>query len=143
MEHLQLTYNGGQAALNALAASEIDLMFAALPLVLPYIEAGRMPAIALASPQRFPLLPNLPTAAEQGAAEITWEGWFGVYASRRMATGARDQLLASLTRSLATRAVRAGLLQQGLQPTQPDSETFAPRLLADRDRAAAVLSAAP
>src|SRR5690606_31045032 len=73
IDHLQLTYNGGQAALNALAASEIDLMFAALPLVLPYIEAGRMPAIALTSPQRFPLLPNLPTAAEQGAIEITWE----------------------------------------------------------------------
>jgi hypothetical protein len=139
-EALHLTYNGGQSALNALAASEIDFLFAALPLVLPYLEAGRLRALGLASTERFPLLPQLPTLAEQGASGLVWEGWFALYAGRMVSPGVRQELVRRLAQSVASRSTRTILLQQGLQPADPDPVRFVARIAADRDRAAHLLS---
>jgi tripartite-type tricarboxylate transporter receptor subunit TctC len=140
LQQLHLDYNGGQSALNALVASEIDFLFAALPLVLPYVDAGRLRALGLASTERFPLLPQLPTLAEQGAPELVWEGWFGLYASRAISPRVREPLLGRVAESLASGPIRSVLLQQGLQPADPDAARFAARIAADRDRGARLLS---
>jgi tripartite-type tricarboxylate transporter receptor subunit TctC len=138
---LQVAYNGGQAALNGLARAEIDAVFLALPLALPYLESGRLPALGLASRQRFDLLPQLPTLAEAGH-DLVWEGWFALYASPRMAPQLHQRLQAAVQNVLASGGVRSALLLRGLVPAAADLAGFAARVHAEQAVAVNAISAA-
>lgn len=138
-EFLHVPYNGGYAALNALIAAEIDVMFAALPLAMPYIEGGKLPALGLASKQRFVLLPQLPTLAEAGL-DLIWEGWFALAAGRTMTDVVRARLRARLQATIAAPAVRSGLLLRGLEPADAEVARFGARVAADRARAVVALA---
>jgi tripartite-type tricarboxylate transporter receptor subunit TctC len=139
-DFLHVPYNGGYAALNALRSAEIDVMFAALPLAMPYVEAGKLPVLGLASKARFVLLPQVPTLAEAGL-DLVWEGWFALYASRRMAPELRARLRERVQAAMASGPVRSGLLLRGLEPADPDLASFLARVGAERARAEAALAA--
>ncbi|EJL73499.1 hypothetical protein PMI12_03473 [Variovorax sp. CF313] len=73
-------YKGaGQAATDALAGT-VDAMTDNLPSSLPHIKAGRLRALAVLSPQRSPLLPDVPTYRELGFEAMSEGGWFGLVA---------------------------------------------------------------
>ena len=55
-------------------------MLAAISAPLPQIKAGKLRAIGFAGPARSPLLPDVPTIAEQGYPGFQSRGWFGVFA---------------------------------------------------------------
>lgn len=63
---VHIPYKGSGPALTALIGGEVDMMFAGLLSVLPYIKSGRLRAIAITSEQRSPVLPGIPTMAEAG-----------------------------------------------------------------------------
>jgi tripartite-type tricarboxylate transporter receptor subunit TctC len=138
---LHVAYNGGQAALNGLARSEIDAVFLALPLALPYVESGRLPVLGIASRQRFDLLPQLPTLRE-GGLELVWEGWFALYASPRMTARLRQSLRALVQDALATGGVRSALLLRGLVPAAGEPDMFAARVRAEHAAAVNAVSTA-
>jgi tripartite-type tricarboxylate transporter receptor subunit TctC len=141
IETLAVGYNGGHAALNALVAGEVDLFFGALPLVQPYIQSQRLPAIGIASVGRFPLLPNLPTLTEVGFPGFVWEGWFALYAEDLDARG-RARVGGRLAKALAAPTARTALLQRGLLPADSDPIRFTARVAGDRERAARLLAGA-
>ena len=59
-----IPYRGSAPALQGLLAGEVDLMFDNLGVSLPLVEAGNLKLVAVASPQRLPSLPDVPTIAE-------------------------------------------------------------------------------
>ena len=63
---LHIPYKGGGPALNAAVGGEVEVIIISLPLSLPFIKAGRLRALALCSPKRSTLWPQLPTTAEAG-----------------------------------------------------------------------------
>ena len=73
-------YKGaGQAAADALAGT-VDAMTDNLPSSLPHIKSGKLRALAVLSPQRSPLLPDVPTYRELGFEAMSEGGWFGLVA---------------------------------------------------------------
>lgn len=142
IELLPVGYNGGHAALNALLAGEIDLMFAAAPLALPYIRAGRVPAIGAASLKRLALLPGLPTLAELGYPGLAWEGWFALYAVDGLDAPGRARLGRRLSAALSAPGVRSTLIARGLHPADPDPVRFAERVAVERAQVARLPGAA-
>jgi tripartite-type tricarboxylate transporter receptor subunit TctC len=68
-------YDGIAQAMPDLIAGRVDLAVAALSSLLPQVRTGALKALALTSPQRSPIAPDIPTAAEAGLPELQIEGW--------------------------------------------------------------------
>jgi tripartite-type tricarboxylate transporter receptor subunit TctC len=68
-------YDGVAQAIPDLIAGRVDLAVAALSSLLPQVRSGALKALALTSPQRSPIAPDIPTAAEAGLPELQIEGW--------------------------------------------------------------------
>jgi tripartite-type tricarboxylate transporter receptor subunit TctC len=77
---LHVPYKGGGPALNDALAGQVDALTDNLPSALPHIQAGRLRSLALLSPQRSSLLPDVPTYRELGFEELSEGGWFGLMA---------------------------------------------------------------
>jgi tripartite-type tricarboxylate transporter receptor subunit TctC len=87
-ENMQLTanyrmkhvpYKSTAQALNDVLGGQVEAMFPTLPLALQHIRAGKLRALALTSPTRSPLAPDIPTMAEAGFPGNEVETWFGVF----------------------------------------------------------------
>ncbi|MFM8736215.1 MAG: tripartite tricarboxylate transporter substrate binding protein BugE [Betaproteobacteria bacterium] len=77
---LHVPYKGAGPALNDALAGQVDALTDNLPSALPHIQAGRLRALALLSPQRSSVLPDVPTYRELGFEELSEGGWFGLMA---------------------------------------------------------------
>jgi tripartite-type tricarboxylate transporter receptor subunit TctC len=71
-----IPYRGSSPALQGLLAGDVDLMFDNLGVSLPLVEAGKLKLLAVASPNRLPALPDVPTVAETlpGFEAVAWYG---------------------------------------------------------------------
>ncbi len=74
-------YRGGAPAMQDLAGSTVDIMFAPMiPQYLQLIEAGRLKAIGIAAPKRSPVLPNVQAFGEiQALKDFVFDAWIGIF----------------------------------------------------------------
>lgn len=76
-----IPYKGEAPALTDLLGGQVQAMFANLPAVLPYIQAGKLRALAISTAKRHPHLPDLPTVAEAGTLpNFDVQTWYGTFA---------------------------------------------------------------
>ncbi|GAA4333351.1 tripartite tricarboxylate transporter substrate binding protein [Pigmentiphaga soli] len=78
MDHIP--YKGESGALKDLLGGEIQLMFSNPPQSIEFIRSGRLRAIAVTSPARLPMLPDVPTVAESGLPNFDTATWIGFFA---------------------------------------------------------------
>jgi tripartite-type tricarboxylate transporter receptor subunit TctC len=79
--HLNITvvpYKGSGDAVTDLVGGQVDMMVASFPAVRGFIDAGKLRALAVSTPQRSPIAPNVPTAAEQGFGGLGVYEWYGI-----------------------------------------------------------------
>jgi len=113
----QIPYKGSGPALTALLAGEVDLGFDIPSSALPHVRAGKLRALAVTSPARSSVMPEVPTVAELGLPGFGVTGWFGVMAPAGTPPAVVAQLnkavddalhLADVKERLASLAVEAG-----------------------------------
>ena len=75
---LHIPYKGGGPALTAVLGGESDLSVLSASAVMPYVNGGRMRALAISSPKRMNVLPQIPTVAESGVPGYDFASWVGV-----------------------------------------------------------------
>lgn len=75
---VHIPYRGGAPALNDLMAGQTQVMFLNTDAVLQHIRSGRLNGLAISSPQRSPLLPDIPTVAESGFPGYQATAWGGL-----------------------------------------------------------------
>jgi len=75
---INVPYPGGAPAVTDLLGGQVPILMAALAASLPHIHAGKLRAIGFAGPTRSPLLPDVPTIAEQGYPGYQSRDWFGI-----------------------------------------------------------------
>ena len=97
---IHVPYKGGAPAVNDTLAGNVDMLFAVLPEALPHIQAGKLHALALMAPRRAAMLPNTPTMAEGGFADLNLSAWVGLFAPAKTPQPVIDKL---------NRAVRVAL----------------------------------
>lgn len=142
LDMVHVSYNGGLSALNGLATGQTSLMFAALPLALPYLNNEHLRALAVAGPRRLELLPHLPTLGEAGLPGTDLTGWFGVFAPNGTAPGVIRWLNDHIAESVNELSTRNTLLALGLEPVRGTLTDFASRIYAESERWGPVLKAA-
>lgn len=77
---MHVPYKGASPAAVGVAAGEASVMFNAIGTVMPLIRAGKLRAIAVAGAQRTPVMPDVPTVAEQGVSSYDYASWIGIVA---------------------------------------------------------------
>src|SRR5262249_24846462 len=89
-------FGGAGPALNALLGGQTDYMCDSIPFVVQQIQSGGVKGYAVASPQRNPALPNLPTTKEAGLPEFQVAGWFALFAPKATPKPILERLTAAL-----------------------------------------------
>jgi hypothetical protein len=77
---LHVPYKGPAPALTDLLAGQVQMYFESVGLMLPYIQAGQLRALAVADEARDPQLANVPTTAESGFSKLQATFWTGILA---------------------------------------------------------------
>lgn len=75
-------YKGGSPGIVATSTGEVDMFFISVSTALPFVESGRVKALASGGKSRSPLLPNVPTMAESGLADFYATGWLALFAPK-------------------------------------------------------------
>jgi tripartite-type tricarboxylate transporter receptor subunit TctC len=105
-------YRGAAPAAQALAAGHVDIMFDVVSLALGAISGGTVRALAVASPQRVPLLPDVPTMAE-GGYPMEVGAWFGLLAPGGTPQPVIGWLNQAASRVFTDPTVRSRFVSQG------------------------------
>jgi tripartite-type tricarboxylate transporter receptor subunit TctC len=97
---VHVPYQGGAAAATDLIAGNVQLSFQNLGTVATHIQGGRLRAIAVTGAERNRLLPDVPTAVEQGLADFVVTSWQAVMAPAGMAPALLTRVHAVVTEAL-------------------------------------------
>ena len=109
-------YKGAGPAAQDLLAGHIQVMFDAYNSAVPNLKAGRVKALGIASAQRSPELPLLPTIAEQGVPGYRTTIWIGFFLPAKTPRVLVDRMHADLARVMAAPEVRERFAVLGMQP---------------------------
>jgi tripartite-type tricarboxylate transporter receptor subunit TctC len=126
-----IPYRGAAAAITALMANEVDMMFDNLPSALGQIQAGKLKALAVTTPQRSSVLPQVPTMAEAGVAGYQVSAWFGLAAPAGLPAAVQTRIEQALERIAKQPEVMAALQKQGAEPSWLDGKGLAGFMQAD------------
>jgi tripartite-type tricarboxylate transporter receptor subunit TctC len=111
---IHVPYRGTAPAVTDLVGGQVSMMFAPLQAALPFIKSGKLRALGIASPKRSPLLPDLPTIAEQGVAKFEAVSWYALMVPAGTPADVVDKLGAVAARLLSSPDTRAKLAAQGM-----------------------------
>lgn len=110
---LHVPYKGDAGSLTALLAGDIPMIIAPPTAVMANIKAGKLRAIAATGPQRWSLLPDVPTVAEQGVAGYDVQSWAGLMAPAGTPRPIVDRLNAEVQKALLVPALKTRLEEMG------------------------------
>jgi tripartite-type tricarboxylate transporter receptor subunit TctC len=106
-------FNGGAQAMNALLGGQVDYTCPDLFNVVSYVRAGTIKAFAIATEERHPLLPEVPTSAEAGLPAFQVSAWNGLFAPKATPKPILDKLADALDKALDDDNTRKRLLEFG------------------------------
>lgn len=115
---MHIPYKGTGPALNDLLGGQVSMSFTDILTALPYIKAGKLRAIGLASAQRSEALPDLPTLSEQGLQGYDVSVFFGIVAPKDTPADVVDTLNQAFKTALSDPAIKQTLHSQGIVQAQ-------------------------
>lgn len=102
IEITHIPYKGTAALGNALVAGEIDIQFDSVGAAKPLVDSGRVRALAVTGSKRSPLLPNVPSLAEEGIDKVDATIWIGAFAPKGTPKDVVDKLGDGIRKLLAS-----------------------------------------
>ncbi len=128
MNHIP--YKGAAQVVTDVMGGQLDSSFATLGSVLPQVQAGKLTALAVASPRRSTLLPNVPTFAEAGVKGYAADAWYGLLAPAGTPITVL-QTMEKIAQQFTEQAATVSKLQSlGMEPQHSCRDAFG----ADMDR---------
>ena len=111
---LHAPYKGGAPAINDTLAGSVDAMFAVMPEAIAHVQAGKLHALGVMSPQRSPVLPNVPTMVESGFDGLSLSAWIGLFAPAKTPRPIIDQPNRAVQAALDAE-LKAKLAENGME----------------------------
>ncbi len=108
-----VAYKGSAEAIVDVMSGRVDSYFAPLSAGLPYMQSGKLRAVAVTSLQRASQLPNVPTMAESGVPKFEFLLWFGLWGPTGIPAPVLAKIRAGFTQALADPGVREKLATLG------------------------------
>ena len=130
----------GPESITSIIRGDTQLNFVPVTSALDLINANKLRAIAVISPQRIATLPNTPTFAESGLSNFAYNAWFGLFAPTGTPKPSLQVIEQATARILALPDVKSTLAQQGVDVDFMPSEQFDRLVKADAERFGKMLS---
>jgi tripartite-type tricarboxylate transporter receptor subunit TctC len=118
-------YKSGSAGATDLMGGQVHMMFEQMYAAMPSIQGGKLRALAITSAKRSPLLPDLPTMAEQGYPAVEVLNWQGLIGPKGLSAAIVKQLNEVANKALLMPEVKDKLLSQGNELGGGTPEQFA------------------
>jgi len=131
---LHVPYRGVAPSVTAALGGEVKLLYVALGGALQHIKAGKLVPLALTEKSRSSLLPDLPTAAEQGFAGVEVNAWYGVFAPAGTPQAAIARINQEINDALKLPEVREKFTGAGLEVLGGTPQVLADFMKADNQR---------
>ncbi|MEO5771986.1 MAG: tripartite tricarboxylate transporter substrate binding protein [Burkholderiaceae bacterium] len=120
-----IPYKGGAPMMNDLLGGQIDLVVADLPTVIAQVRAGSLRLLAMASKERSPLMPDVPTTVEAGLEGFEMSAWQALYAPAGTPAPIISRINAAFTKALSAPDVRERLRAAGSEVVASTPEALA------------------
>ena len=117
-------YKGSPPAYTDLFSGNIQLMFDAVPAVIPHAKSGKLRALAVGSSMRSPFLPEVPTIAESGYPGFEAVGWIGLAAPSKTPDAVLNKINTEVVKILATQDMKDRLAGLGVTPVGDSRAQF-------------------
>ena len=134
IDMIHAPYKSGAAGATDLMGGQVHMMFEQMYAAMPAIKGGRLRALAITSKTRSPLLPDLPTMAEQGYPAVEVQNWQGLIAPKGIPADLVKVLNAALNKALQDPEVKEKILSQGNEMGGGTPEQFAALIKAEAPR---------
>lgn len=128
---VHVPYKGSAPAATALLGGEVMAGFDALQSTLQYVRAKRLRALAIGSPQRAKVAPEIMTFAEAGFPNVSSSAWFGLFAPASTPRDIVMKLHGEAVKALAVPEVRDLFERAGIIPIGSTPEQFAQQVRSD------------
>ncbi|MBR0962953.1 tripartite tricarboxylate transporter substrate binding protein BugD [Bradyrhizobium diazoefficiens] len=125
----RVPYRGGAPAMNDLIGGQVDFSCISLSGAIAQIQSGTLKAIAIASPQRADILPDLPTTIEGGLPQFVVSTWNALFAPKGLPPATLAKLNDALNKALDDPTTRRRLAEMGL--VIPNSARRSPEFLGE------------
>jgi len=138
---VHVPYRGAAPAAIDLSAGRVDFFFVSYSSLLPFLQGGKVRAIAVTSPQRLPVLPDAPTMTEAGFAGLALDAWFGLVAPAGTPDGVIDKLNAAFVQAVRDPQVIKQMTDQGAEGLATTPAEFATFIASETERFGKVVRA--
>ncbi|RUU80193.1 MAG: tripartite tricarboxylate transporter substrate binding protein [Mesorhizobium sp.] len=109
-----VAYKGAAGAVTDLVGGQIDGMFGTVKDISAHLNTGTIKLLAVTSPERVPVVPDVPTLAEAGLGDATVTGWFALMGPANMPKEVTDKLSKAVADALVKPEVAKRLADSGL-----------------------------
>ncbi|MFT3718743.1 Bug family tripartite tricarboxylate transporter substrate binding protein [Pseudorhodoferax sp.] len=128
---LHVPFAGGPPIINALLGGQLQTTLLPVSTVLPLLQAGKLKAVAVTTPERSALAPDIAALPEVGVEGVRIEVWNAVMAPAAMPAAHQARLSATLAKILQQPEVRDKLFAQGWKVQDPSPAALRQRMAAD------------
>jgi len=135
-------YKGAAPAVIDVVAGQVSGMFVDLPVISPHVKAGKVRALAMASPKRSVYFPDVPTTKEAGYSNVELQNYYALFLPARTPPDIVGKLHDAAVKTVNTPGVREKLVGSGADPLTMTPEEFTRFLRADIEMWGKVVKAA-
>ena len=138
IEMVQVGYRDFAPAYQDLNQGRLHVAGTGVPTLVPHHRAGTAKLLFVTNRERSPQAPDVPTAAEVGYPDLTFDGVSGIYGWRDMPAQIRERIAGDLRTIIADPEFRARVTGVGTAPRTGTPDEFAAAIAAQRDKIAAI-----
>ena len=131
LQIVHVPYRGTALAVGDLLGEQVTVVFGDPITLLQHVKAGTLRGLAVTSPQRSPVAPDLPTIAESGYPGFDGAAWHGILAPANTPPAIVKKLNTEFVKALQNLETKALLTNQAMQPIGNTPEEFAAFLKKD------------
>ena len=133
MDLVHVPYKGLPGAIVDLIAGRVDVMMMTTAAAATHVQSGQLRMLAVVSPSRSPLSPDMPTLAEQGYPHVRGASWYGLLAPAGTPSEVLARLNTEMNAILAEKPVRDAFAKQGLEATGGAALRLAEAMASERE----------
>ncbi|KRA00914.1 MAG: tripartite tricarboxylate transporter substrate binding protein [Achromobacter sp.] len=142
VDMMHIPYKGGNALITDVMSGQIQVAFLASPSVLAQVQAGKLRALAVSTPERLPILPNVPTLDEAGVKGYSYDAWISLIGPAGLPADVVQKLQAATRKTMQEPAVLKALSPQGFVAQGTTAEQAAQTLAAEITKSQTLVKAA-
>lgn len=131
---VHIPYATSPAAVTSMIAGDTQMSALAPAAVIPQVAAGKLKALAVTTPERYPSLPNVPTFKEAGIANIEATAWIGIVVPAAVPVALQEKINREFVAALKDPSVADKLRNQYMEPVGNSQKEFAAFMQAELQR---------